>query len=167
MARSRSRDRARDARRRRRSSPQKAKGKRKATEKEQKEAQAKRFEQEVQRRVQERIHNRDFEATIQEKIRGELDRHFSLVKIEIDMQKKKLIEEFRHERDQEERSKQELEAIIRTNQQRTQEQQQRVAAAMGSQAESLLHERGLIQKREEQHRKVQKGLESVGGGGLT
>ncbi|CAE7251550.1 unnamed protein product [Symbiodinium natans] len=160
MARSRSRDRARDGRRRKSSPLQKGKRKR---ERENKEAKAKRFEQEVQRRLQERIHGRDFEALIQEKIRGELDRHFSLVKIEIDMQKKKLIEEFRHERDQEERSKQELEAIIRTNQQRTQEQQQRVAAAMGSQADALIHERGLIQKTKEQRRKVQKEFESGGG----
>ena len=110
--------------------------------------------------MSERVGSREFENTMQEKIQEEIERHFSLVKIEMDMKKKKLIEEFQQQRDQEERSKQELEAIIRTNQQRMQEQQLRVAQELGSQADALLQERGLLQKRQEQRRRaLQKGTE--------
>ncbi|CAK9031600.1 unnamed protein product [Durusdinium trenchii] len=126
----------------------------------QREVQAKRIEREVQGRIVQKLGAKEFENTIQEKIQQEIERHYSLVKIEMEIKKKKLIEEFQQQRDQEERSKQELEAIIRTNQQRMQEQQQRVAQELGSQADELWQERGLLQKRQEQRRKaLLKGLE--------
>ncbi|CAJ1360374.1 unnamed protein product [Effrenium voratum] len=117
---------------------------------------------EVQRRIKQKVGSKEFEDTIQEKIQEELERHFSLLKIEIEMKKNKLIDEFKQQRDQEERSKQELEAIIRTNQQRMQEHQQRVAQALGTQADALHHERDLLQKRQEQRLKALKGPEVDG-----
>merc|ERR1711920_850192 len=81
-----------------------------------------RIEAEVQKRVQERTAAPEFEAALQEKLEAEIQRHFSLVTVEIEMEKKRLIEDFKNKHEKEEKSKQELEEIIRVNQQRSLEQ---------------------------------------------
>merc|ERR1719291_532330 len=112
-----------------------------------------RIEAEVQRRVQERTVAPEFEAAIEEKLEAEVQRNFNLITVEIEMKKKKLIEEFRQKHETEEKSKLELENIIRTNQQRAQEQQQKFAQAQAMQTDDLFHERQLLQMSREQRKK--------------
>lgn len=116
-----------------------------------------RIENEVQRRIAERLDSADFEAALQEKLDAELERHFSLLVVEYEMKKKKMVEDFRHHTETEERSKQELEEIIRINQLKAQEQQQKVAAALSSQEEDLLRERDMFQKLNDQRRRKAMG----------
>ena len=64
-----------------------------------------RIEASVQQRGQERVAAPLFEATLQEKLDEEMERHLSVLKIEIDQKKKKLIEEFKTQKESEEKSK--------------------------------------------------------------
>mmetsp|Transcript_48915 Transcript_48915/g.97234 ORF Transcript_48915/g.97234 Transcript_48915/m.97234 type:complete len:167 (+) Transcript_48915:69-569(+) len=116
-------------------------------------------EAEVQNRVQERTTGAEFETALQEKLDEYVNRHFSLIAVELEMKKRRLIEDFKHQRETEERSRHELEEIIRVNQLRTQEQQQRAAQQLALQAQALSHERNLLQKQRDQRRKkIQQNL---------
>jgi hypothetical protein len=84
-----------------------------------------RIETEVQRRVQERTSTKEFEASVQTKLDAEIESHLSVLKVELEMKKKKLIDEFKEKTETEERSKQELEEIIRTNARKVQAHQKK------------------------------------------
>merc|ERR1712187_122430 len=107
----------------------------------------------------ERTANQEFERALQEKLDAELERHLSLIKVEYDMKKKQLIEDFKQQRETEERSKQELEEIIRVNQQKAQEQQQKIAQQQALQAQALHKERDILQRSKEQRKRK---LQQVG-----
>mmetsp|Transcript_8870 Transcript_8870/g.23772 ORF Transcript_8870/g.23772 Transcript_8870/m.23772 type:complete len:183 (+) Transcript_8870:66-614(+) len=115
---------------------------------------AMRIETEVQRRVQERTATPEFESAVQDKLEQEVDRHFSLLAVEFEMKTKKLVDEFKQARETEERSKHELEEIIRVNQRRAQEQQQKFAEASAMTTDDLLRERELATKKKEQRKKM-------------
>mmetsp|Transcript_83910 Transcript_83910/g.260736 ORF Transcript_83910/g.260736 Transcript_83910/m.260736 type:complete len:152 (+) Transcript_83910:35-490(+) len=112
-----------------------------------------RVEAEVQKRVRARTVGQEFEAALQEKLDEEVERHISLITVELEMKKKKLIEDFKQQRETEERTKQELEEILRVNQQRTQEQQHKTAQEQAAQDEALSRERHMLQRTWDQRRK--------------
>jgi len=80
------------------------------------------------------------------------------------MRNKKMIVDFQEQRLTEERSKQELEEIIRMNQQKVQERQQRAAQEQAAQAESLAREREALQRSRDmlRQRKLQQSLRKAG-----
>merc|ERR1712232_1354464 len=104
-----------------------------------------RIEAEVQRRVQDRTSTPEFEAAVQAKLDAEIETHLSVLRVELEMKKKKLFNEWNERTETEEKSKQELEEILRANQRKVQEHQNKVGQAQAEQSEALLHERGQLQ----------------------
>merc|ERR1711924_300093 len=105
-----------------------------------------RVEAEVQRRIAEKGGDIGFETELKYKLESEVERHLSVIRVEYDMKKKKLIADFRTDKTEELKTKKELEDIIEANMKKTLEQQTKMAETLQAAGEELMHERAKQQK---------------------
>eukprot|EP00746_Dinoflagellata_sp_MGD_P162006 gnl/MRDRNA2_/MRDRNA2_89377_c0_seq1.p1 gnl/MRDRNA2_/MRDRNA2_89377_c0~~gnl/MRDRNA2_/MRDRNA2_89377_c0_seq1.p1 ORF type:complete len:201 (+),score=72.18 gnl/MRDRNA2_/MRDRNA2_89377_c0_seq1:91-693(+) len=136
---------------------EKAEQKRKEEEQRQTEQIAMRVEAEVQRRIAEKVADITFKTELQFKLQAEIDRHLSVIRVEYEMKKKKLIEDFKTDKSEELQSKKELEEIIEANMRKTMAHQNKMAENLQAQDEELLHERAKLQKAKDTMKKKLKG----------